>query len=65
MKTQEEYMKIFIETSYQIEKRFPNWNMLNNTQAIYSLFAKCLPDGLSYEDVVSVCALFFCIPNKK
>lgn len=61
MKTVEEYINILNEVNINVENNFPNWKMISDKGKFASLFSKCLPDSLTYEDI---CVLCFYLHNR-
>ena len=58
MKTIKEYETILETTINYIEQYFPNWRMIQTKESFGSMFARCLPRPLSYEDVAILCFMF-------
>jgi len=58
MKTTEEYQTILKFTTERIEQYFPNWRMVQTKEGFASMFARCMPPDLTYEDIAIVCFLF-------
>lgn len=55
MKTTEEYLDLLIQTEKAIEDNYPNYKMISDKGKFASLFSKCLPDQLTYEDICILC----------
>ncbi len=58
MLTHEEYKTILTSTIKNVEERFPNWNLLDSKEKFASVFARCMPNNLTYEDISIVCFMF-------
>ena len=63
MKTQEEYRAILDYTVKRVDEYFPNWRIIQSKENFASMFARCMPPNMTYEDIAIVCFLFHA--NKK
>ena len=65
MKTYKEYILILNDTLDVLDKQFPNWKLISDRTNFARLFAKCLPNDLTYEDIVILSFYFHKLPEKK
>jgi len=63
MKTNEEYIKILDESIKIVEDRYPNYKMISDRAKFASMFSKCLPNELTYEDISILCFFFHRKPD--
>lgn len=64
MKTPEEYQEMLKYTIDRVEKYFPNWKLVQTKEGFASMFARCMPTELTYEDIAVLCFLFHANSNR-